>query len=291
MSWMERYADMLRQKNTPFVLLDSGLFVRRAGWIAPVGPAARRMTLDPAQGRRLLRELGGLWVQWTDGFGPHAAGSDWYALTCRAHVPVDEVPSQNARKHIRRGLKRCEVRRVDAQEIAKNGYETYCAAVRSYGTGAVLPAREEFARRVLSDEPFGDIRHQWAAYHEGKLIGFNQNLVYDRIEVDYTLGKYHPDYLKHYPAYALFQTMNEYYLVQQGFEYINAGSRSISHDTEIQEFLIRLFNFRKEPLRLHVQYRAPLGLLAGLARPFRRWVRPLSPRAAAVLELDRLRTR
>ena len=26
MSWMERYADMLRQKNTPFVLLDGGLF-------------------------------------------------------------------------------------------------------------------------------------------------------------------------------------------------------------------------------------------------------------------------
>ncbi len=28
--------------------------------------------------------------------------------------------------------------------------------------------------------------------------------------------------------------MNEYYLVQQRFEYINAGSRSISHDTEIR---------------------------------------------------------
>ena len=52
MSWMERYADMLRQKNTPFVLLDGGLFVRRAGWIAPVGPADRRIALDPAQGGR-----------------------------------------------------------------------------------------------------------------------------------------------------------------------------------------------------------------------------------------------
>lgn len=290
MGYLERYSEMLRAKNRPFVNLDGQLFVRKNRCIVPVGPAAQAFHVSPAQGRRLLKDLGGLWVQWTDGFGPQAAHSEWYTLVCRKYIPVDEVESANARKHIRRGLKRCEVRQVDAREIAQNGYETYCAAIRGYGSNEELPTAEEFARRVMSDEPFGDIRHQWAAYHEGKLIAFNQNLVYDRVEVDYTLGKFHPDHLQHYPAYALFNAMNEYYLVQKGFQYINAGSRTISHETEIQEFLVRLFNFVKEPTGLHVQYRQPLGFALGMARPFRRVLAKMHPQANALFELDRLST-
>jgi hypothetical protein len=290
MNYVERYAEMLRSKNSPFEVLDGQLFVRKARWITPVGPASQPYALSQEQGRRLLKTLGGLWVQWTDGFGPHAAGSEWYVLTCRKHIPVDEVASHNARKHIRRGLKRCEVRQVDAAEIARNGYDTYCAAVRSYGTAAGLPTREEFARRVLGDEPFGDIRHHWAAYRDGKLIGFNQNLIYGTTEVDYTLGKYHPEHLEYYPAYALFARMNEFYLAQKGFSYVNAGSRSISHETHVQEFLIRLFNFNPEPTGLHVQYRAPYGALLRAARPFRPVATAICPRASALFELYRLRT-
>ena len=288
MVYLERYTEMLRQKNQRFLEVDEQLFVRKDRWIVPMGPISQSYRLTPAQCRAIWKELGGLWVQWTDGFGPHAAGSEWYALVCRKHLPVDEVDSGNARKHIRRGLKRCEVRQVDAREIAENGYETYCAAVRSYGGNEALPTAAEFARRVMSDEPFADIRHQWAAYHEGKLIAFNQNLIYDNVEVDYTLGKYHPDYQQHYPAYALFNAMNEYYLVQKGFQYINAGTRTISHDTAIQEFLVRLFNFKQEPLGLHVRYRPPLGALIGMARPFRGWAVKVHPNVNALFELDRL---
>ena len=152
-----------------------------------------------------------------------------------------------------------------------------------------MPTPDEFAQRVLSDEPFGDVRHRWAAYREGKLIGFNQNLVYDDVEVDYTMGKYHPDYLEFYPAYALFQTMNEYYLVQRKMQYVNAGFRSISHDTEIQDFLVRLFHFEKLRVGLHVHFRRPLRGLLGLLRPFRPLLQAAWPPSKALFELDRLR--
>ena len=290
MDYLERHAEMLRYKNQPFAVVAGQLFVRRDRRIAPLGPVSQAYHLEPDQCRDLLRQLGGLWVQWTEGFGPQSAASAWYCLTCRRHVPVDEVASANARKHIRRGLKRCEVRQVGVEEIARNGYETYCAAVREYGTSERLPTAEEFARRVMTDEPFQDIRHQWAAYHEGKLIAFNQNLIYGDIEVDYTLGKYHPDYQDHYPAYALFNRMNEYYLAERGFQYIHAGSRTVSHDTQVQEFLIRLFNFEREPLGLRVHYRPPLGPLLRLAWPFRGLLQAAVPKARALFELDRLRT-
>ena len=291
MGYLERLTELLRRKNQPFQMMDGKIFVRKDRWIVPIGPASQSYDVSPKQCRELLHALDGLWVQWTDGFGPHATGSEWYALVCRKYVPVDEVESANARKHIRRGLKRCEVRQVDALEIAQNGYETYCAAIRGYGSRAPLPTEEEFARRVMSDAPFSDIRHQWAAYCDGKLIAFNQNVIYDDIEVDYTLGKYHPDYLQHYPAYALFNAMNEYYLVQKGFQYINAGSRTILHDTEIQDFLIRLFNFKKVPTGLHVHYRMPFGWMLGMARPFRGLLAKVVPKAEALFELDRMRVR
>ena len=289
MAYLERYAEMMRQKNHRFEIVDGQLFVRRERWIAPVGPVGQAYGLNAAQRAELLRKLGGGGVQWTDGFGPHAAASEWYVLICRKYIPVDEVVSGNARKHIRRGLKHCEVRQVDAREIARNGYETYCAAIRGYGNRDPLPTVEEFARRVMTDEPFGDVHHHWAAYHEGKLIAFNQNKIYDDVEADYTLGKFHPDYLKQYPAYALFTAMNEYYLVQKRFQYVHAGARTISHETEIQEFLTRLFNFEKVPTGLHVHFRPPFGAFLRAARPFRAAATALYPKASALFELDRLR--
>lgn len=290
MGYVDRFAEMLRAKDQRFEIVAGQLFVRKAHWISPLGPVGQTFALDRAQCRGLLRKLGGGWVQWTDGFGGPAEANDWYAMVCRKFVPVEEVVSANARKNIRRGLRRCEVRQVEAREIAQNGYETYCAAVRAYGGRAPVPTAEEFARRVMSDEPFGDIRHRWAAYHEGKLIGFNQNLVYDDVEVDYTMGKYHPDYLEFYPAYALFQTMNEYYLVQRKMQYVNAGFRSISHDTEIQDFLVRLFHFEKIRVGLHVHFRPPFGGLLRATRRFRGAIQFLCPQTKPLFELDRLRT-
>ena len=292
MGYVEQHAETLRAKNGRFALSGGQLFVRKDRWIVPVGPVAQPYRLDPAQCRELLRELGGLWVMWTDGFGPHADRSEWYAVICRRHVPVDEVASGNTRSKLRRGLKQCEVRPVEVREIARNGYETYCAAVSGYGQpGEALPTAEEFARRVMTDEPFGDTRHRWAAYHEGKMVAFAQNLIYDKTEVDYTLIKLHPEYLNRYSSYALFYRMNEHYLAQEGFGYVSDGSRSISHKTGVQDFLMKEFGFEKARTGLHVHYRWPLGLLLRAARPFRCVLAKAYPKADALFELDRLRMR
>ncbi len=290
MEYVNRYAEMFRAKNRSFVQMDGQLFVRKARWIAPSGPALQAYRLDEAQCRELLHQLGGWWVMWTDGFGAHAADSEWHSVICRRHLPVEEVASGNTRSKIRRGLKNCSVRQVEVQEIAQNGYETYCAALGNYGKRAdTLPTPEAFARRVMTDEPFGDIRHQWAVYHEGQMVGFAQNLLYDKAEVDYTLIKLHPKYLNRYSSYALFYSMNEHYLSREGFQYVNDGFRSVSHETGIQEFLVKEFGFQKEKTGLHVYYRPPLGPLLKMARPFRSLAASLYSPSRAIFELDRLK--
>lgn len=286
MNFVDRYVEMMRRKGRPFELVDGQLFVRRAHWVSPLGPVAQAYRLAPAQCRGLLRNLGGGWIMWTDGFAAPAVGSEWYAVVCRRYTPVEAVASENLRKHIRRGQKRCEVRRVDAQEIARNGHAAYCAALAAYGRSAARPlSAAEFARQVLTDEPFGDIRHHWAAYHEGELVGFIQALAFGKTEINYTHGKWHPEHLRNYPAHALFQAMNEYYLAQQGFQYVNAGFRSIHHPTDIQDFLIHKFGFEQAPTGLHVYFRRPIGTALRALRPFRGAVGRIFPRAKPLFEL------
>jgi hypothetical protein len=290
--YTDRYIESLRAKGRRYSLVDGQLFVRRERWIAPLGPAAQAYHLDRSQCRELLRKLGGLWVMWTDGFDSPDSGSDWHAVICRRHVPVEAVASGNTRSKLRRGLKNCEVRQVAVREIAQNGYETYCAALGDYGQRLeTLPTADEFARRVMTDEPFGDIRHQWAVYHEGQMVGFAQNLLYGQTEVDYTLIKLHPEYLNRYSSYALFYRMNEHYLAQAGFQYVNDGFRSIAHETGIQDFLIKEFGFEKARTGLHVHFRPPVGQVLRMVRPFRGVATRLCSQTEALFEMDRCRTR
>jgi|APSaa5957512622_1039677.scaffolds.fasta_scaffold04237_2 hypothetical protein len=290
MTYIQRYSEMLVAKTRPYQIVNGQLFSRQRDWIVPHGPAAQAFTVTPVQCRQLLKSLGGVWVMWTEGFSNPSLQVEWYAVICRKHVTIEENKSREARRKIRKGLLNCEVRQVDPEEIARQGYSTYYAANIGYGrNGADIPTEEAFQRSVIGDKPFGDVRHQWAAYAKGRMVAFSQNLVYDKTEVTYSLMKYHPDYLELFPAYALIYRMNEYYLEQQGFGYVNDGFRSILHETNIQEFLIKNFGFEKAYTNLHIHYHPPLDLMLQLARPFRKILSKANPKLAALLELDRLR--
>lgn len=293
MSYVEQYAEMLKAKGRRFAILDGQLFARHMQWIAPIGPVATGYTLADGQTRSLLRRLGGWWVSWTGGFQSRPAGDEFFAVVRRGDCALEALPSANARRNVRRGMRNCEVCRVEAEELAITGYETFQAALRGYGGRAAehLPSAGEFQARVLTDAPWSKIKHHWVVKCEGKVVAFASVLLYDTIEADYTMGKFHPAYLKYYVSYALFQWMNEYYLGELGMTYVNAGSRSVLHDTGIQEFLVNNFAFEKAPLPLHLSYRQPLGLMLGLTKPLHRLLRLLDPRLSAVLELHRLRAR
>ena len=78
-----------------------------------------------------------------------------------------------------------------------------------------------------------------------------------------------PNYLKLYPSYALFYTMNQYYLDEKRFDYVNDGARSISHETNIQEFLIKKFKFRKAYCNLNIIYSPKIKFILSIIYPFK----------------------
>ena len=57
--------------------------------------------------------------------------------------------------------------------------------------------------------------------------------------------------------------------VENNFKYVNDGSRTLSHKTKIQDFLIRKFNFRKAYCELRIVYSKKLSLIISVLYPIR----------------------
>jgi hypothetical protein len=83
--------------------------------------------------------------------------------------------------------------------------------------------------------------------------------------------------------------MNEYYLVEKGFEYVNDGWRALLHETHFQDFLIEKFGFRKAWTRLGVRYRWPYGPVVRATFPFRKALGRLKPQLNALYKLEAVR--
>ena len=74
----------------------------------------------------------------------------------------------------------------------------------------------------------------------------------------------------------------------EGCQYVNDGSRAISHETGIQDFLVKEFGFEKACTGLQVHFRLSFGQLHRMACQFRAVVTPPPP-TEVLFELARLR--
>jgi hypothetical protein len=204
-------------------------------------------------------------ARWTSKFDCLEETEFWYVICDNKLVLKDY--SRNTRSKIRRGLEKCEVNMITKDILLENGYDCYFSAFSRYNTHLSPKTITQFQDEVNSSDNSWDF---WGIYHEDILIGYSQNKIIDDY-CDYSTIKFHPDYLRLYPSYALFFTMNQYYLNEKNFKYVNDGARSISHETNIQSFLIDKFRFRKAYCKLNIIYSPKIKLILALIYPFR-WV-------------------
>lgn len=236
------------------------------GALIPLEAPDREIQLDAKEGQDLLKRSGCHLLRYTSHFDDASHDSFWYVIK-DGKASMEEL-SSNTRSKVRRGLKHCEVERVGKEEILNNGYEVYRKAFERYGTKISPHSKEGFEKNVENLDP-----EEWdfwkvSAKDSGEMIAYSRNRKFDHC-CDYTEIKFHPEKLGLYPSYALFQTMNEYYLNEKGWKFVNDGARSISHETNVQEFLIRKFKFRRAYCKLHLIYRPWLRTMVRLAYPFR----------------------
>ncbi len=288
-TYVERLGCKLQSNGRKYVVCKGQIFSESGGIVSADIPAAEGTLLHPRDCRDLLQKLGGKMVRWTGGFTPGSQPGGWYSVICRNFVPVESKPHKKRAKAKSR-LKDCEVRMIPAEELAATGYRVHLQALKRYrGAKISIPAEEEFRHNVAREKAFPDLTHNWGIYYKGVLAGYAQNHVIGQTEAYYSTIKLDPDYFDYSPGYALIYRMNEYYLGQCGFQYVNDGYKTIWHETNMQTFLMDHFGFEKAYTRLHVHYRAPMGLLMLAAYPWRKWLGRLDGRMAALFEQERCR--
>lgn len=232
------------------------------GAIIPNTPPHIEVDVDYIQ--QNISKEGAYFARWTTNFDFSTETNFWYVIHDTPMLIQDY--SKNTRSKIRRGLKRCKVKLVDKKELKERGFAAYRKAFLRYKTNVYPKSYQDFKDEIDSLE---GVWHFWAIYNSDNiLIGYSQNRIFENY-CDYSTVKFHPDYLNLYPSYALFFTMNHYYLNQHNFKYVNDGAKSMSHDTNIQNFLMQKFKFRKAYCKLHLRYRPIVKLIINILFPFK----------------------
>jgi hypothetical protein len=169
------------------------------------------------------------------------------------------------RNQIKRGHKNNRVEKVSAEWLAINGYPCYFSAYSRYS--AAFPVKEEHFRNSILKNAGGPFEY-WAVFtrYDDRLAGYCILAIEDN-HVNISTLKFVPERLKGYSSYALIDKIIRNYVAEQKM-IMNNGSRSISHDTNIQDFLLK-FGFRRQYCSLNVVYSPVLKILVVLLFPLR----------------------
>ena len=231
--------------------------------LIPNLPPHKVINITKNQAKELIKKYNVYFIRWVSEWDIEKS-KFWYIIKDEKES-LDNYNSNNRRK-IRKALKTYEIKLVSKNTMIDYGYEVYINAFKRYKTFLKPMTLEQFQNSILKSNA-----EYWGVFFNGKLIAYSQNIIQNN-SCNYAVIKLHPDYLKHYPAYGLFYKMNQYYLNEKNFLYVNDGAKSLSHDTNIQKFLIDKFRFRKAYCKLNIDYRKDIELLVNILYPFRHFI-------------------
>lgn len=233
---------VFRSKDCTWRLIHGALVPLTAAH-AVIGPSRLQVL-------RLLFKAKALFVRWEECFDSISSGEWWHVIK---DVPesMDSL-SSSTRSKVRRGLKRLSATSLSRDEVIQEGYDVYRNAFDRYETFEPILSQESFVRSLKElpgETEFWGVRDK----ENGRLVAFSENVVSDDACFYNTIW-FDPSALNLYSSYVLFYEMNTHYLNNRKFQYVSDGSRSISHDTHIHDFLQKKFLFRKAYAVLRIRY-------------------------------------
>lgn len=230
---------------------------------APATPCFVELSHEDA--KALLKGSGAMFIRYAS--HPCEKATEWWYIVCDTFDL--KMLSSNMRNQIKRGNSSCSVRKIDGEWFADHGYGCYFASYSRY-KNANPASKEVFNNDVLAtlNGPF----EYWGVFVEDYLAGYCQCIV-EGNQISTNIIKFNPSFLKHYISYALINTLLMHYVVERHMSVSNSV-RSIAHDTNMQNFLLK-FAFRKQFCRLNVVYQPWLDFTVKRLYPFRKLVATL----------------
>jgi hypothetical protein len=229
-------------------------------------PTFTQLTLEEA--KAILNQSNAHFIRWSS--DPTEEPTTWWWNVCSSYDK--SKLSSNTRSKIKRGTRLCTVDRVSASWLAQHGYECYVSAFQRYTNASPEPF-ESFRTRIMETADYEDLFQYWAVFCEGRLVGYVKCDIEPKKGVSTNVLKYNPEGLKQYASYALMDTLLTSYVVERALP-INNGERTVLHDSNMQDFLLK-FGFRRHYCRLNIIYSSPLHHVVNLVYPFRSLVQRL----------------
>lgn len=219
----------------------------------------------------LLKSCSAAFIRWESDFDIESPTAWWHVI--KRHPDSIDSLSKKTRYYIRKASKSYSAMPVSRDKVLLNGYDVYVSAYKRYSTHEKLLEKSQFKlaiKKLPTNTEF------WGVYEikSSKLVAFSENYIEAKTCFYVTIWL-EPDAMKKFTGYLLFHEMELHYLRDRGFKYISDGARSLSHNTNIHDFLESKFNFRKAYARLHVVYTPWLGLAVATAYPFRYLIKKL----------------
>lgn len=235
-----------------------------------------------------------LFARWTTDFDCGFETNWWYVIK---DTPFDlSALKSNYRYKINKGIKNFEVHTIDPMKYVDELYEVFLAAYRSWPEKYRPSLTHDAATATfqkLSDDP--SMVCYGAFFREtGELCGFMQAPTKESY-VELQVQRVKPQYEKYQINAALVYGLLEDHQSQLGTGdlYILDGARSISHETNFQDYLEKYFGFRKAYCKLHILYNPKIVWMVKLLYPFRAFLQKfdeigLVHQVNAVLKMEEL---
>jgi hypothetical protein len=220
-----------------------------------------------------IKEENLFFARWVTNFDCIRETGFWYVINDTL-LTIDDY-SRNTRSKIRRGLNNFSVKEICFNENLEACYEIYCEAFDSYNTLEKCMSILEFKSFILSR-----IRNKefLGLYDKNnRLEAFCVIIIYKN-SCELSTIKFRPSSLKRYSGYCLYYTLNKRFLSQKRFRFINNGSRSLLHKTNVHNFLIEKFKYRRAFCDLHICYNNYLRIIVIIIFPLRSLLRIFSSR-------------
>jgi hypothetical protein len=247
------------------------VWLYKQGALIPLLPPHKTVVLNDEDKKQLLKISQAYFIRYNSSFDIKQCDF-WYII--KDSYEDLNLLSSNMRNQIRRAQKSYFTKLIDKRVMIESAYSIYLEASKRYETFEKIMTEEEFIQYIGS---LNDKYDFWGVfeYNTEKLVAYSQNFI-DGQTCFYEEIFSTPESLKNYSSYVLFFDMNSYYMNNKKFTYVHDGSRSLSHNTSIHEFLETKFRFRKAYSKMDIVYRSDIGIIVKLLYPLRNIIKKIN---------------
>ncbi|ACJ28364.1 hypothetical protein swp_1582 [Shewanella piezotolerans WP3] len=231
----------------------------------PLSPPLKQADLKPCEAYEILKASDCYFIRWDKNFD-RTENQCWWHIIKDNFEPVENLPKKT-RYMVKKASSTYFVQLIDKEVILNFGYDIYISAYSRYKTHERIFTKSEF---LLSINSLPDNTDFFGVFENdtNQMVAFSENYI-ERNVCFYVTMWSTPDSMKKFSSYLLFHEMEKHYLYDLKFKYISDGTRSISHDTNIHQFLMSKFNFRKAYADLNLVYKPWFGAIVSLLYPFK----------------------